>query len=839
MWSVDLSGREATNMRRYRRTLTLLVVAMVLLPLAGGPPAPAQAAGPLRATADAATAVRRADEPTTVRQVPPPPPPRDLDPASFGAGGIRAAGATLRHPKLESRLVAASRTVRSGALPAPIALDQVRASGVSVVGSQVRAIVEAMPGALGGARAAVRTAGGTVEAEYANLLQVLVPPANLEVLANDPAVAYVRTPALATREAVAGEGVSASGASAWQAAGVTGTGVKVGVIDFGFTNYQARQASGDLPATLTVVDFCNGQVATGGEHGTAVAEIVYEMAPGAQLYLLCINTEVQLGQAKDYAKANGINILSVSIGYRNTSRGDGSGGPGTPDSIAADARDNGILWVNSAGNYAQQHWSGFFTDVDGDFLHEFAPGDETQSVFLQAGQGACFLLKWDSWPTSAQDYDLYLGRPSDLTIVAGSAGDQTGSQPPTEAFCYTNPGPAQFFDLLIDRFDATLTPRFDLFITLTSAALQYVVPSGSLNDVAGSPKALAVGAVCWQNNQLEPYSSLGPTISGLVKPDIVGFDSVSSATYGTFGGCGSAQGFAGTSAAQPHVAGAAALVKQANPSFTPAQLQSFLEGRAIDQGPAGKDNSFGSGRLALGTPPASADLAITLADNPDPVIAGQNLTLTVSVTNNGPQTATGVAATVTLPASLAFQSSTCTGTKNGPSCSGLALTSGQAVQYNVVATATVSGTATTNASVTSAVVDPNAGNNATSQQTTIVEPAPLPVTCTPRPPVVVSTGTVGGRLQVTLIATNENNVFQRVQFGTATRTPTNALIDLPDGRTGLSGPLTVQIAPAVPTYTFWVRRAVAGLPTTVPMIVTDRCGTWETFVGGGGQASGF
>ena len=81
------------------------------------------------------------------------------------------------------------------------------------------------------------------------------------------------------------------------------------------------------------------------------------MAPGAQLFLICMDTEVNLGQAKDYAIAQGITIINHSVVWINTSRGDGTGGPGTPDAIVADARANGILWVNGAGNRAR-HWSG-------------------------------------------------------------------------------------------------------------------------------------------------------------------------------------------------------------------------------------------------------------------------------------------------------------------------------------------------------------------------------------------------------------------------------------------------------------------------------------------------
>src|SRR5207249_11198319 len=153
-------------------------------------------------------------------------------------------------------------------------------------------------------------------------------------------------------EGVTDEGVAFANATAWQSAGIDGSGVKVAVIDRGFIGYTSAQLSGDLPLSLTTQDFgCNG-VATGTSHGTAVASIVYKMAPGAQLYLICAATTVNVGQAKDYAIANGINIVNHSIGWPNSSRGDGNGGAGSPEATVASARANGILWVNAAENQA-------------------------------------------------------------------------------------------------------------------------------------------------------------------------------------------------------------------------------------------------------------------------------------------------------------------------------------------------------------------------------------------------------------------------------------------------------------------------------------------------------
>ena len=144
-------------------------------------------------------------------------------------------------------------------------------------------------------------------------------------------------------------------------------------------------------------------------------------------------------------------------------------------------------------------------------------------------------------------------------------------------------------------------------------------PRGSVTEPGTSPSALTVGAVCWRGSDLESYSSQGPTIGGRVKPDLVGPDSVSSFTFGPFAGCGSS-GFAGTSASAPHVAAAAALVKEANPAFGPAELQAYLEDHAIDLGAPGKDSVFGSGQLMLGAAPRLALRACVV-----PAVVGHRL----------------------------------------------------------------------------------------------------------------------------------------------------------------------------------------------------------------------
>ena len=140
-----------------------------------------------------------------------------------------------------------------------------------------------------------------------------------------------------------------------------------------------------------------------------------------------------------------------------------------------------------------------------------------------------------------------------------------------------------------------------------TGAIQYRTASGSVTEPASSPNAFAVGAVCWSGFGLEPYSSQGPNIANVKKPDVVGYDGVSNATYGPGTSCGAA-GFSGTSASSPGVAGVGALLLQQTPGLTPATLQAKIESYGLDMGAAGKDNSFGSGRVVLPSLPVNTAL---------------------------------------------------------------------------------------------------------------------------------------------------------------------------------------------------------------------------------------
>ena len=115
-----------------------------------------------------------------------------------------------------------------------------------------------------------------------------------------------------------------------------------------------------------------------------------------------------------------------------------------------------------------------------------------------------------------------------------------------------------------------------------------------VNSPANSPGVLAIGAVN-ANNVIAPFSSRGTGCCGvgnnpvsLVAPGV----SINSTILGNAYGLKS-----GTSMACPHVAGAAALVKQRFPAFNPAQIRAKLMNTASDLGVPGNDSTYGRGML--------------------------------------------------------------------------------------------------------------------------------------------------------------------------------------------------------------------------------------------------
>ena len=100
------------------------------------------------------------------------------------------------------------------------------------------------------------------------------------------------------------------------------------------------------------------------KEGAGVAEEVHDMVPGASLFLLEVKDMTDFENAVDYIHANDIHVVNLSLSWFGQSYYDDSG---PFAELVNNSRDNnGIFWVVAAGNNAKSHWSGSWTDENGD-----------------------------------------------------------------------------------------------------------------------------------------------------------------------------------------------------------------------------------------------------------------------------------------------------------------------------------------------------------------------------------------------------------------------------------------------------------------------------------------
>lgn len=400
--------------------------------------------------------------------------------------------------------------------------------------------------------------GLVVDGRSGPTLQVHVAPERLRELSEVPGVIHVGVPLRPVPE-IRSEALDDMRVGEFQALGYDGEGVRVGIIDVGFFGYDTR-LGGELPPRVEARSFFgsangSGDIGGGGEvHGTACAEIVHDVAPGASLYLANVATAFDLGNAVDWMVGAGVEVISHSLAWF-VGGGDGTG---PVDDIVTRASDAGILWVTSAGNFAQNHWAGKYADEDEDGWIETKPGGVEEIQIRSDGQPIHLILLWDRWPTSTDlsfQIELYDGD----QILASSEPDYGDYPYAFRELLYT-PTTAPVAPAFRIRYiggDPTGTNLRVFLLGRGSLAPADQVRAGSITVPADSPRTIAVGAYSWRSRELASFSSFGPTLTGLQKPEITGPSGVSTATYGS-------QAFAGTSAACPHVAGAVALLLSAS-----------------------------------------------------------------------------------------------------------------------------------------------------------------------------------------------------------------------------------------------------------------------------------
>jgi PGF-CTERM protein len=440
--------------------------------------------------------------------------------------------------------------------------------------------VEAAPGHEGHVTDVVERYGSATS-RFDGSITAVLPPDAVETVADEPGVAAITRPAPAVsahQGSVVSEGlpnVNVSGEL--HGSGIDGSNVTVAVVDTGF-NVGNDEIDHHVAGSR---DFeGDGMDNESGLHGTAVAELVVDTAPNVSLCLYEVETSTQMGAAIEHITRNtSTDVASMSLGlltgpFDGTSAIDGA----INDSVA-----NGTTWVVSAGNYGDgEHYNQTWQDADGDDWLDVEGSEEPISV--DADGGFETYVSWAGPDADAQNYDVYLNDSETGEVVDVSNTTQDGSTRAVEIVSAPTGGS---YTVAIRRVDADGVADFDLFAS--GASLQPSTSARSVARPATGPSAIAVGAVYYDDNSLEGFSSRGPTVDGRTKPELVAPDGVSTGQPGSSG----LNPFYGTSAATPHAAGVAALVLgSVDDPIGPAELRTSLtDGATRPEAPVPNDRT--------------------------------------------------------------------------------------------------------------------------------------------------------------------------------------------------------------------------------------------------------
>lgn len=464
--------------------------------------------------------------------------------------------------------------------------------------------------------ARLRSQGASIErvrrSDKRTLVQARVPLARLLALSDLPCVSRITLPSYGRPRtgSVTTEGDAIVRADLVRASppsgfGLDGSGVKVGVISAGVLGLSNAQASGDLPTVDVLDPGCTSAEDPGCAEGTAMLEIVHDLAPGAVLGFYGPTTSLDFCSGVDTLRGTfGADVIVDDLGFFAEPYFE----DGTVAQCVRDAISAGVVYVSAAGNDAETHYQGAYVDSgDGLGSHLISPGNNTFEV---TGSQPIVILQWSNpFGASGDDYDLCLASETPSECASFNT-QQSGADDPIEigSFSCTNGCTLQV------RLVSGNARTLELFVLDGWLASGDRTAADSIFGHPAVPGAIAVAAVNAAdpgNDDVEFFSSRGdatiffPTFEVRPKPDIAGIDGVSVTGAGGF-----PSPFFGTSAAAPHVAAAAALVLSANPGLDPAAVKSLLAQGAVDLPPAGADQASGAGRVD-----AFASVAAALCGN--------------------------------------------------------------------------------------------------------------------------------------------------------------------------------------------------------------------------------
>ncbi|RAJ90878.1 putative secreted protein (Por secretion system target) [Larkinella arboricola] len=402
--------------------------------------------------------------------------------------------------------------------------------------------------------------------------------------------------------------------------GVTGAGVKVGVLSDSFNALGGAPkgvASGDLPNVEVIDDYF---ATTASDEGRAMAEIIHDVAPGAAI---AFHTAFkgQAGFAKgirDLAAA-GCQIITDDVYYSNE--------PFFQDGIISQAirevvTNKQVTYFTSAGNNERSSYQSSFRSggllVDPfygplGFAHDFGGGDLFQRVTIPANGRIILDFQWDDQFYSVNrgagartDMDLLVYYRGILQWNLSSYAVNRGNDPVELISLVNNTSAPVDIEVVLVKASGP-DPTLIKWVNLNSSPLQIEHDTKSSSNIGHSNEATAitVGAAAYYQTPafdatlptavIESFSSAGGTpvlfdpagnrIPSEVrqKPEIVAPDGGNNTFFGRDVERDGWPNFFGTSASAPHAAAVGALLQEkARNTLSRQSLLSILQQTAMD-----------------------------------------------------------------------------------------------------------------------------------------------------------------------------------------------------------------------------------------------------------------
>ncbi len=440
---------------------------------------------------------------------------------------------------------------------------------------------------------------------------------------------------------------------------VNGKGYKVGVISNSYNTILGNPAltnvqNGDLPGIGNITypkpvkvlrEYPFGQ---SSDEGRAMLQIVHDVAPGAAL-------SFHTGFISAGNFAQGIKLLQQDTCDAIVDDVTYITEPYFEDGVVAKAVDlvasQGVSYFSAAGNFGNKSYQSTFSTAAAPagitgVAHDFGGGDILQEVLLTPGSYT-IVLQWadsiyslgQSQTGTKNDLDIYLTNNNGTTLFGFNRNNIGGDPLEVLSFNVTQNTSSNIMIIRAAGTDNVLLKyvvfRGELIIN------EYNSGTSTIVGQANAEGAMAVGAVGYTQTPafgitppvIRYYSSVGGTpVNGVLrnKPDFAGPDGVNTTVEL---GSGNPDGdlfpnFLGTSAAAPHIAGAAALILEAKAKFlnqgiTPAEMRTLLQSTSVEMLTAGLDSASGSGLVQV-------DEAIKTFASPKPVAL--NLSVPAGVT---------------------------------------------------------------------------------------------------------------------------------------------------------------------------------------------------------------